>query len=580
MSTETRVIYEMYNRLAKNKRLILSIPLLLASLFVGSHILPSAQAQLTGLVCITASTTATSCPASPPSIPVNIGQTFTIGVFVQDSDAMGGWDIYVKSDPAFVSPTSAALGTLVANPSLTSICINGTPTTGSCTVNTANGPGVVEATTIESSGGNECGGISPCSGMALTITYQVVSATPSTSLSYPTSPGCSASSVSSPPNVCVLIADAFGTPLSENIQGATVTQTVVTDPTTTAVSCSSPVPVGGSTPCTATVTDTATTGATNPTGQVTFSTDGAGFFSPSNSCTVSTLGLDQSTCSVFFTPTAIGSGTDNIGATYLGDSTHAGSTAPSFALTVAKSTPSLTTVLISASTPPLPLGFPVSDQAILSGGFPSTGVTGTVTYTLFPNGLCTAGTGTVVSTYTVGPSNDVSPSASVMPAAGSYSFNAVYSGDVSNNAVTSACEPFTVVPAPSFTAGKLHWTHHLSLSKNSNTQSWTAIVANPLSATAFVVVRIVGLSTTNPAHTFDVTCGVTCVDTSGGVNFTPGLTPVSVAAGASSFSFTFTQPISSGFANEKFTFTATLYWTTGTVYTQSNSKSGAFAVVS
>jgi len=167
-----------------------------------------------------------------------------------------------------------------------------------------------------------------------------------------------------------------------------------------------------------------------------------------------------------------------------------------------------------------------------------------------------------------------------MPAAGSYSFNAVYSGDASNNAVTSACEPFTVVPAPSFTSGKLHWTHHLSLSKNSNTQSWTAIVTNPLSATANVVVRIVGQSTTNPAHTFDVTCGVTCVDTVGGVNFTPGLTPVSIAAGTSSFSFTFNQPISSGFANEKFTFTATLYWTTGTLYTQSNSKSGAFAVVS
>jgi len=569
----------MYNCLVKNKRLILSIPLLLASLFVGSHALPSAHAQFTGLVCIT-STTATSCPASPPSIPASIGQTFTIGVFVQGSDAMGGWDIYVMSDPAFVSPTSAALGTLVANPSLTSICINGTPTTGSCTVNTANGPGVVEATTIESSGGNECGGISPCSGMALTITYHVVSATPSTTLSYPTAAGCSASSVASPPNVCVEIADNTGTLLPENIQGATITQTVVTDPTTTVVSCSSPVAVGASTSCAATVTDTATTGATNPTGQATFSSEGFGSFSPANSCDLSPLGLNQSTCSEVFTPTAIGSGTDNISAIYSGDSTHAGSTSPGFALTVTKSTPSLTTVLISATVPPLPIGFPVSDQVILSGGFPSTGVTGTVAYTLFPNSLCTAGTGTVVSTYTVGPSNDVSPSASVMPAAGSYSFNAVYSGDASNNAVTSACEPFTVVPAPSFTSGKLHWTHHLSLSKNSNTQSWTAIVTNPLSATANVVVRIVGQSTTNPAHTFDVTCGVTCVDTVGGVNFTPGLTPVSIAAGTSSFSFTFNQPISSGFANEKFTFTATLYWTTGTLYTQSNSKSGAFAVVS
>src|SRR5437899_10201662 len=220
----------MYNRLFKNKRLILLLPLLLASLFVGSLALPSAHAQFTGLVCVTATTTATSCPASPPTLgPFTLGQTFTIGLFVQASDAMGGWDIYVASDPAFVSPTSAALGTLVANPSLTSICINGVATTGSCTVGTANGPGVVEATTIESSGSNECGGISPCSGMAFTITYQVVGTTSTValSLSYPTAAGCSASSVSSPPNTCVEVADSTGTVLPENIQGATVSAPVV-----------------------------------------------------------------------------------------------------------------------------------------------------------------------------------------------------------------------------------------------------------------------------------------------------------------------------------------------------------------
>jgi len=85
-----------------------------------------------------------------------------------------------------------------------------------------NGPGAVEVTTIESSGGNECGGIGPCSGMAFTITYTAVAASPSTPLSYPTSSACSTSSVSSPPNTCVLVDDAFGTTLLENIQGANV----------------------------------------------------------------------------------------------------------------------------------------------------------------------------------------------------------------------------------------------------------------------------------------------------------------------------------------------------------------------
>src|SRR2546425_6140342 len=214
----------MYN-LLKNKRLILSLPLFLAaSLLLPVYIVPLGHASPgTGLVCITSSTTATICPTGAPTLgSFTAGTVFSVGVFVSGSDAMGGFDIYVRSDPAFVNPTGAALGNLIANPSLTSICVNGVAQVGSCTVNTANGPGVVEVTTIESSGSNECGGISPCSGMAFTITYTAVAATPSTSLSYPTAAGCATSSVSSPANTCVLVDDATGTTLPENIQGGTV----------------------------------------------------------------------------------------------------------------------------------------------------------------------------------------------------------------------------------------------------------------------------------------------------------------------------------------------------------------------
>src|SRR2546421_8141096 len=219
----------MYNRLANNKRLLFSLTLVLAaSLLVPSHLFPSAHAQFTGLVCITTSTSATSCPTSAPTLgPFVAGQTFTIGIFIQGSDAMGGLDIYVRSDPAFVSPTSAALGPLIASPSLTSICVNGSAQTGSCTVGTANGPGVVEVTTIESSGSNECGGLSPCSGMAFTINYTVVGATSvPTSLSYPTAAGCSTSSVSSPPNTCVLVDNSLGATLPETVRGASVSITL------------------------------------------------------------------------------------------------------------------------------------------------------------------------------------------------------------------------------------------------------------------------------------------------------------------------------------------------------------------
>jgi hypothetical protein len=73
--------------------------------------------------------------------------------------------------------------------------------------------------------------------------------------------------------------------------------------------------------------------------------------------------------------------------------------------------------------------------------------TGTVTYTYFDNGDC-QGTG---PTQTVTLVDGVPPDASTTSplAAGDYSYDAVYSGDTDYNpSAVSACEPFTVDPAP------------------------------------------------------------------------------------------------------------------------------------
>ena len=536
------------------------------------------------IVCMTYPATATSCPVGRPQIPVTYGSTLTVGFYVQSSQPMGGFDIYVSVDPHYLNPTNATLGTLIANPSLTTRCVNGRTLEGACTIGMANSQGIVEVSTIESSGSNECAA-APCSGMAFTILYSVVGVTPTTPLSYPTAAGCSTSSVSSPANVCVLIADNTGTTLPENIQGADVTQSHPVDPTSISKSCvPSPVVVGQPARCTVIVNDVASSGRIPPVGLVTWSTDGSGSFNP-NVCALSAVNATASVCVVTYMPTLVGIGVHHISVIYPGDTIHSGSTDP-FNLNVVKATVSVSTAVIVDQTgqPPssggVPVGLSVHDNIVFLGGYPVTGATGTVTYTLYPNSGCTAGTGTVVSTVNVGASNNVLGSAPVTPnPAGSYSFNAVYSGDGNNNVVTSGCESFTVIPAPSIT--HLHWTHHLSLSKTLNTQSWTFTVVNPLSTGVNVVVRIVGSSAINPTLSFDVTCGVTCVNTDpGGVNFTPGLTPVSVAAGATSFSFSFSQSINGNFVNQKVSFTATLYWTTATFYTRGNSKSGAFAVVS
>src|SRR3989449_6351367 len=206
------------------KRLVVVTLLLLGSFLVipfSTH--PAHASPGTGLVCLTRATS-NNCPQVPLTFnATGVGKTFTIGVFINNSDAMGGFDIYVSVDTTYLNPVSAALGTLIASPSLTSICVNGISQTGACTANSANGPGVVEVTTAEGSGGNECGGSSPCSGMAFTITYHVVTDTSSAALSYPTNPGCSASSVASPPNVCVEVADAQGTILPETTLAADFT---------------------------------------------------------------------------------------------------------------------------------------------------------------------------------------------------------------------------------------------------------------------------------------------------------------------------------------------------------------------
>jgi len=99
---------------------------------------------------------------------------------------------------------------------------------------------------------------------------------------------------------------------------------VVQHPTSTSVNCEPKTVVAGQpTKCTATVTDTATSGQTTPTGTVGFTTIGPGSFNKT-SCTLSGSGSSAS-CSVTYTPgstPAEPARTDTITATYKGDSTH------------------------------------------------------------------------------------------------------------------------------------------------------------------------------------------------------------------------------------------------------------------
>src|SRR3989442_8172169 len=145
------------------------------------------------------------------------------------------------------------------------------------------------------------------------------------------------------------------------------------------------------------------------------------------------------------------SGKFSFNAVYSGDANNNGSTSSCESLMVNKAAPTITTTINPSTT--ITIGSSVTDQTTLTGGFPSTGVTGTVTYTLFsfsalPSATAPCAAGTMVGasqTVNVGVGNSVPASVAVTPPSpGFFGFSAVYNGNGNNTAVTGNCEPLTV----------------------------------------------------------------------------------------------------------------------------------------
>jgi hypothetical protein len=94
--------------------------------------------------------------------------------------------------------------------------------------------------------------------------------------------------------------------------------------TTTSVSCTpSVVEVGSSTTCTGTVSDTAATAASTPSGDLEFSSDiSGGTLSSGGTCALVMLSSSSASCAVTYTPTQFGSGVAHVTASYGGDAAH------------------------------------------------------------------------------------------------------------------------------------------------------------------------------------------------------------------------------------------------------------------
>jgi hypothetical protein len=190
------------------------------------------------------------------------------------------------------------------------------------------------------------------------------------------------------------------------------------------------------------VHDSATlTGATSDAGgTVTYSA-----YAGANTCTGtdllnSTVTVTNGTVpdSGAFTPTA--AGTYSFQAVYSGDANNNGaSSVCSTEQLLVKASPSITTTLSATS---VDVGSTVHDSAALSGVTSDAG--GTVTYTVYTNNTCTAGArdaGTVTVTNGLVPDSN----ALAFNTAGTFYWQAIYSGDPNNNGATSVCTDETLV---------------------------------------------------------------------------------------------------------------------------------------
>ena len=303
----------------KIARISLLIPILLLGTLVTPNVIHLARAT-TGEVCLadtSADTSAAPCPSSPPYFNGTRGQQIRIGVFLQASDSLNGFDISLAANNTILVPVGADLtGTLLpGTPAVIIECIQGILVHGAvCGANDN-----ITTLHLAVTGGLGQLTTAPSTGLLFTAVYNVTGTTGSNGISVTFATGCSGSSVSG--DICVTIPNGTTTPDPELVQDGTFDNSNL-DTTTTSVACLPIfVPVNNPTTCTAIVTDIHGS-LTSPTGTVLFTSDSPGSFAPIAGCSLSTISARAASCQDSYTPNALASGTHTITSSYKGDSTH------------------------------------------------------------------------------------------------------------------------------------------------------------------------------------------------------------------------------------------------------------------
>ena len=192
------------------------IPLLLLSSALNlSQVVFPAHGAITGLVCI-ADPTGSKCPETPPILtPAAPSDTqITIGVFVNSSAALNGFEVILVADHMIIKPwkvdlTNSILG---ASPSITAQCIGGVARPGFACLS-LDGPDTLHFGAV--------GTISfpPTTGLLFSATYNITGTTKNTPIDFKTGCGRTTNPTSDTP-VCVTITSGTPQPDPETTQSA------------------------------------------------------------------------------------------------------------------------------------------------------------------------------------------------------------------------------------------------------------------------------------------------------------------------------------------------------------------------
>src|SRR3989442_7456393 len=192
-------------------------------MLLGATIAPmmipsSAHGQPVGTVCVAAppATPTSGCPSSPATIigSPTIGSRFVVAINIQDSDALNGFRIFVKTDNTIINPVKADLNnTLLGAPVLPlANCINGAGT--GCSLSSGDGPGVVDVGAVSLAGLST----PPTTGNLFEIVYQVAGTTTGSPIGFLAGSCGTGTSV---PGYCVTITNGGATPDEETAQTGT-----------------------------------------------------------------------------------------------------------------------------------------------------------------------------------------------------------------------------------------------------------------------------------------------------------------------------------------------------------------------